>query len=80
MNAQKLTNSTLQLGRNGFIHAEEVQPGSTVVVEKGILWLTCSDDLKDYMLTSGDRLTVNRRSDVLIEALDDARLSIIHTN
>lgn len=80
MNAQKIVNSTLQLHNRDLIHAEQVQPGSTVVCEKGILWLTRSDDINDYMLKPGDRLKVSTRSDVLIQALDDARLSIIHNN
>ena len=72
--------ASLKLQQRGFYRAAEVTSGTTLVCEQGILWLTQSNDYKDYMLKSGDKLVVNKKSNVLIEALSDARLSIVHNN
>ena len=71
---------TLKLEQRGFYRATEITPGTTLVCEQGIIWLTQSNDYKDYMLKSGDKLVVDKKSNVLIEALSDARLSILHNN
>jgi len=73
-------NATLKLRQRGFFRAPEITPGTTLVCEQGIVWLTQSDDYKDYMLKPGDSLVVSKKSNVLIEALSDARLSILHNN
>ena len=73
-------NTYLQLDRRDFFRAQKINPGTTVICEKGILWLTQSDDLKDYMLKPGDKLVVSKKSNVLIEALSEARVSIVNPN
>ena len=73
-------NTYLQLDRRDFFRAQKITPGTTVICEKGILWLTQSDDLKDYMLKPGDKLVVSKKSNVLIEALSEARVSIVNPN
>ena len=77
---QKPANTTLALQRRGFFRAQKTNPGTTVICEQGILWLTQSNDLKDYMLRPGDKLVVNQKSTVLIEAMSEARLSIVNSN
>ena len=77
---QNHTQDTLKLTQWGFYRATEITPGTTLVCEQGILWLTKSNDYKDYMLKSGDKLVVNKKANVLVEALSDARLSILHNN
>jgi hypothetical protein len=74
------SNTSLQLQRRDFFRAQKINPGTTVICEKGILWLTQSDDLKDYMLKPGDSLVVSKKSNVLIEALSEARVSIVNPN
>jgi len=74
------TNTSLQLQRRGFFRAQKINPGTTVVCEQGVLWLTQSNDLKDYMLKPGDRMVVSKKSSVLIEALSEARVSIVYSN
>ena len=72
--------SSLKLHQWGFYRAPEITPGTTLVCEQGTIWLTQSNDYTDYMLKSGDKLVVNKKSNVLIEALSDARVSIQHNN
>jgi len=74
------TNTTLELHRRSFHRASNVQPGTTVVCEKGILWLTQSEDYKDYMLKPGEKMVVKKNSSLLIEALSEAGVSIIYPN
>jgi hypothetical protein len=74
------TNTSLQLQRRGFFRVQKINPGTTVVCEQGVLWLTQSNDLKDYMLKPGDRMVVSKKSNVLIEALSEARVSIVSSN
>ena len=76
----KIDDTTLQLHRRGFYHAQSINPGATVICEQGILWLTQSDDFKDYMLKPGDRLVMSKKTNILVEALSDARISIIYSN
>jgi hypothetical protein len=77
---QNPTKSSLQLQRRGFFRAPKIDPGTTVVCEQGLLWLTQSDDLKDYVLNPGDQLVVSKKSNILIEAMSEARLSIVYSN
>jgi hypothetical protein len=74
------TNTPLTLTRRAFIRAQNTQPGTTIVCEQGMLWLTQSGDYRDYMLRTGDHLTINKKSKVLIEALSEARVSIQSDN
>ena len=73
-------NTSIQLHREDFVSANMIDPGTTLVCEKGILWLTRSDDFTDYMLEPGDQMVVTKTGNILIEALSDARFSILHTN
>jgi hypothetical protein len=73
-------NTSLKLERRGFHHVDAKKTGMTVVCEKGILWLTKSNDHRDYMLKPGDRMEINQRSNILIEAVSDAHVSIVYPN
>jgi hypothetical protein len=72
--------TTLQLPRRSFHRALKTQPGTTVVCEQGIQWLTQSEDFKDYLLKPGETLVINKKGNVLIEALSTARVSIVNPN
>ena len=76
----KETTNTLQLPRRSFHRAIKTQPGTTVVCEQGILWLTQSEDFKDYLLKPGEQMVIEKKSNVLIEALSAARVSIVNSN
>ena len=76
----KETNTTLQLPRRSFHRALKTQPGTTVVCEQGILWLTQSEDYKDYFLQPGEQIVIEKKGNVLIEAMSAARVSIVNPN
>ena len=76
----KETTNTLQLPRRSFYRALKTQPGTTVVCEQGILWLTQSEDYKDYLLKPGEKMVINKKTNVLIEALSTACVSIVSPN
>ncbi len=40
--------------------------------ERGILWVTQTDDEKDYLLHAGESLTINEYSKVVVQALESA--------
>ncbi len=76
----KETANTLQLPRHSFHRAIKTQPGTTVVCEQGILWLTQSEDAQDYFLKPGEQLVIEKKGNLLIEAMSAARVSIVNPN
>jgi hypothetical protein len=42
--------------------------------------LTKSNDYRDYMLQAGEEMVIDTKSNVLIEALSTARVSIVNPN
>jgi hypothetical protein len=48
------------------------KPGSTLICDNGILWVTQAGDRHDYVLLPGQKMTVTRKGKVLIEAMRDA--------
>ncbi len=73
-------NKSLVLDREDIVNAQDIDAGTTFICESGVLWLTSKNDYKDYMLETGDKLVVNEKKTILIEALSAAKLSILHTN
>ncbi len=70
----------IHLHRRAFHHVTKVDPGMTVACEQGLVWLTEVNNAQDYMLRPGKSVVILTRGDVLIEALSDAEVSIIHPN
>ncbi|HEY3311638.1 MAG TPA: DUF2917 domain-containing protein [Anaerolineales bacterium] len=77
---QHPTDSKIKLQRREFVTAQKMAAGTTLVCEQGVLWMTRANDIQDYMLKPGDRLVLKDKSSVLIEALSEARLSIVNHN
>ena len=77
---QPSENSTIQLHYEDFVSAKTISSNTTLVCEKGLLWLTSKDDLRDYILHPGDKLVIKKKTSVLIEALSESRVSILHKN
>ena len=73
-------NLKLHLHRRAFQHMDRIKPGATIRVESGLVWLTKSRDLQDYMLRAGHSVVVGKRANVLIEALSDADVTILSAN
>ena len=70
----------LHLHRRAFHHMNRIKPGMTVRCEDGLVWLTKSRDLQDYMLGPGTSMVVGKRANILIEALSEAEVTIIYPN
>ncbi len=77
---KNLSNVKLQLHRKALEHIQDVVPGMSIEVEKGLVLLTEPNDLRDYALRPGHHVFIKKRGDVLIEAIDDAEISIIYPN
>ncbi|HUH98205.1 MAG TPA: DUF2917 domain-containing protein [Anaerolineales bacterium] len=57
-----------------------VIPGTIISCDKGMIWLTESDDRQDYALRPGHRVVIRQRGEVLIEALNESDLHISYPN
>jgi len=81
MNTYNHTNNlSLRLQRHALQHISDAPVGTIVICEKGLVFLTESDDLRDYTLRPGHQFVIRKKGDVLVEGLDDTRLNIIYPN
>jgi hypothetical protein len=75
-------NSTIQpktkiyMPRHAFQRVDGVKRGSTLFCDTGVLWVTQAGDRQDYVLHSGQQMTVTKRGKVLVEAMRDADLYV----
>ncbi len=74
------TNLTLHLRSHTIYQLSHVEPGTTVVCEKGVLLVTQAGNPQDYTLRSGRQMVLGGHGNVLIEAMDDCGLSILYPN
>ncbi len=74
------TNCSFHIHNGTVHHLQGIKPGMTVTCEQGIVWLTESNDMQDYMLKPGRSLVIRQRGEVVIEALSDAAVTIISPN
>jgi hypothetical protein len=70
-------NYAVPMPRGGFHRLSEIRRNTTVVCERGVLWLTQSGDPVDHVLLPGQRYTLKRHGKVLIEALREASLRVV---
>jgi len=73
-------NISMKLHQHQVENLKDVEPGMTVVCDKGVIWLTESNDLQDYALKPGHSVIIRKKGTVLIEAVDEANLHIIYPN
>ena len=76
MNSMILTKTKIRMPRRTFQRIDGIKPGSTLFCDAGILWITQAGDRQDYVLLPGQKLTVNKRGKVLVEAMRDANLHV----
>jgi len=67
----------VQIQERDLYRIDEIEPMTTIVCKKGLVWLTQSGDNNDHVLTDGEKFTLDRRGVVLLEALPYAQVSII---
>jgi Protein of unknown function (DUF2917) len=52
-------------------------PGTQILVLTGCVWVTQDGDGKDYILASGDGMSVTKPGLTLVMALEDSRVSLV---
>jgi hypothetical protein len=57
-----------------------VIPGTIISCDKGIVWITESDNPQDYALRPGHSVVIRKKGDVLIEGVNASDLHISYPN
>lgn len=65
------------LSAGAMLHIDD-GVGQSVVVFKGLLWITQDGDPRDVFVGRGETFTIDRPGRVLIEAMDESRLLVLH--
>jgi hypothetical protein len=55
---------------------DHILPGTEVVCDRGLIWLTRAGDHKDHLLLPGERFAINQGGKIVIEAMREAWLRI----
>ncbi len=66
----------LLLKRHQLLSLHESQPKMAIECKDGVIWVTNSGENQDYVLRAGKRFTPRSKGNVVIEAMDDARVDI----
>lgn len=70
------SNNRLHLTENQYKTLDRTFPGQTIECEDGVLWVTQKGDREDHILLRGDKLVIEHRGKVLIEAMRESNLTI----
>jgi hypothetical protein len=66
----------LILKKHQLVTLNEAQPKMAIECKSGVIWVTHSGDLRDYVLKSGRSCSPKGNGSLVIEAIDDARVDI----
>ena len=66
----------VQLQRKGVYRLRGRKRGPAVACLEGTLWITQAGDPRDHVLVAGEEFAINRRGDVLLEAVREARVRV----
>ncbi len=66
----------LLLRKRQLLSLKEAQPGMAIECQQGVIWVTSSGEAGDHMLRAGERYQPVHAGNVIIQAIDDARLNI----
>jgi hypothetical protein len=47
-----------------------------IICRRGVVWITQKGDLQDYVLKEGDMFLITLRGEILIQALEGARIEV----
>jgi Protein of unknown function (DUF2917) len=72
----KTSNIELLMKKRQLLKLEEAQPRMAIECKQGVIWVTSSGDYRDHMLSAGQCYVPVKKSQVVIEALHDARVDI----
>jgi len=64
------------LKKHQVLSLHGAEPRVAINCKDGVLWITNSNDHRDYILTAADRFSPKRNGNVLIEALRDSHVDI----
>jgi hypothetical protein len=71
-----LSHSLVRLAAEDLLRVQAVR-GQCVAVFHGKVWITQQDDLRDYVVTSGETFTFDRAGLALVEALEPTTLVVL---
>jgi hypothetical protein len=66
----------LHLHSRQLLTLENTQHHMAIECKEGVVWVTCAGDRQDYMLRSGRRFEPKTNGELVIEAIDEARVDI----
>lgn len=66
----------IQMQKRDFTRIASVKRGDKITCDSGTLWVTQKGNHNDYILRPGMVMQVAQKGEVLIEAIDDAKLHI----
>jgi len=77
MNTGMQTKTKIRMPRHAYQRMNNIRPGSTLLCDTGVLWVTQAGDYQDYVLLPGQKMKVTRRGKVLVEAMRDADFHVL---
>jgi hypothetical protein len=66
----------LLIQKHQLVTLNEAQPKMAIECKSGVIWVTHSGDYKDYVLQAGRSCVPQGSGNLVIEAIDDARVDI----
>lgn len=77
MNSTMRPKTKIRMPRRAFQRMDGVKPGSTLLCDTGVLWVTQAGDRQDYVLLPGQKMIITKRGKVLVEAMRDSDFYIV---
>ena len=66
----------LRLNGRGLYDIANYRPGTVIFCQKGTIWVTQTNDVKDHILNPGDEFVSDVRGRVIIQAMRDSAVRI----
>ena len=67
----------IRIQRRDYQRMNSVKPGSTLICDTGVLWVTQTGDWQDHVLLPGEKMHFTKRGKVLVEAMRDADFHVV---
>lgn len=65
----KLKQAHISLKRGETLKINSIDPKSTLVCRSGSVWVTASKDLNDYILSAGNSIDLQGKTEIVLEGL-----------
>lgn len=77
MNARRLSQPTVfSLRAHEVLELDHVPAGAGIECKEGLLWLTCDNDINDYVIEPGQQVALQPHKRIVIEAMRPARFTM----